>query len=342
MNSPFLFAELENLPEQSEDAEVSTAIFNKREFDEARDRERPDSARRDALGSMIQSGVNRQLTLVTETMIEDLARLEERQPHCGAVIAYLRQQLALSRRAAPPVLRWPPILMDGPPGVGKTFFVRALAELFGNELTLINCSSVTANFVLAGNSPSWAGSRPGKVFDTLCQSRFANPIILLDEVDKLAGDHRFDGYGPLHQLLEKDTARHFVDEHLGLPIDASHIIWLATGNNLKALPEPILSRFHVVPIAAPDRAQSEAVVQSVYQDLLRRNSGWQRAYTRKLTPDVVHAMAGLSPREMSRALLVAMGNAALNRAQHRKLRLRLEDVDLAPRSHVPPIGFLPS
>ncbi len=341
MSPSSLFAELENLPEDTEDAGVSTSIFDDRDFVRARDAERTDSPRHETLGRMVQSGPDRQLTLVTEAMIADLARLEDRQPNCAAVIAYLRQQLALSRRAAPPVLRWPPLLLDGPPGVGKTFFARALAELLGNELTLINCSSVTANFVLSGNSPSWGGSRPGRVFETLCQSRFANPIILLDEVDKLGGDYRFDGYGPLHQLLEEDTAQHFVDEHIGLPIDASHIMWLATGNNLQALPEPILSRFHVVSIAAPNSAQSEAVVQSVYWDLLRRNAGWRRAFTQKLPPAVVQAMTGLPPREVRRALLVAMGNAALNRAQHRKLRLRLGDVEVQPKSEAQRIGFLP-
>lgn len=305
------------------------------------DAERPDSKRRAALDRMIQSGDERELTQVTETMIQDLAGLENRQPNCAAAIATLRQQLALSRYAEPPVLRWPPLLLDGPPGVGKTFFARALAELLGNECTLINCASVTASFVLAGSTPSWADSRPGKVFETLCQSRFANPIVLLDEVDKLAGDHRFDGYGPLYQLLEQDTAKQFVDEHVGLPIDASNIIWLATANNLQALPEAILSRFNVVSIAAPDRAQSQAVAQSVYAELVRGDTGWQRAFARRLPNAVAQAVGGLPPRRMRQALLGAMGNAALRRSQQTKLRLRPSDIDVEPKVESQPIGFFP-
>lgn len=341
MNTELFPGEFDGWPESLTDIRVGKSIIDVDAYIRMRDAERPDSRRRAALDRMIQSGDERELTRVTETMIQDLAGLETRQPNCAAVISTLRHQLALSRCAEPPVLRWPSLLLDGPPGVGKTFFARALAELLGNECTLINCSSVTASFVLAGSTPSWADSRPGKVFDTLFQSHLANPIILLDEVDKLAGDHRFDGYGPLHQLLEEGTAQQFVDEHIGLPVDASHILWLATANNLQTLPEPILSRFNVVSIAAPDRAQSEAVAQSVYAELVRGNAGWQRAFARRLPTTVAQAVAGLPPRRMRQALLGAMGNAALNRSHQRTLRLRPKDVEVEPKVERRPIGFFP-
>lgn len=320
---------------------VQQAVFDMDSVAHVRDAEPLASKRRAVLDRMIDSGDERELTAVTASMLQDMADLEARHRNCSAVIDLLRRQLALCRIAQPPVLRWPPMLLDGPPGVGKTFFAHALARLLGNECTVINCSTVSAGFVLGGNTPSWSDSRPGKVFEALCQSRFANPIILLDEVDKLGGDHRFDGYGPLYQLLEPGTAQQFVDEHIGLPIDASQILWLATSNHVDALPEPILSRFSVVSIAAPDRTQSEAVAQSVYTKLLRTNAGWQRSFTQRLPAEVLDAVAGLPPRQMQQALLRAMGSAALGRSDDRKLRLRSKDIETESKPQPRSIGFLP-
>lgn len=160
------------------------------------------------------------------------------------------------------------------------------------------------------------------------------------EVDKLSTDRHFDGYGPLYQLLEPDTANPFVDEHIDMPVDASHIVWLATANNLSKLPEPILSRFDVVSIAAPDREQSVAIAQSVYSNVLDDNAGWQRAFDSRLPKAVAETVAGMTPREMRQALLDAMGNAALSRAGQRRIRLHVADIEIRSTAVGQPMGFL--
>lgn len=331
---------LEEMFELAESPDVPHSLFDSISVSRERRNERSGSRRLAALDRMLASGSMRELTTVTASMVDDLSTLEAAHPNCKAVIDRVRRQLALRRIAQPPVLAWSPMLLDGPPGVGKTCFAQALARFLGNELALINCSSMTAGFVLAGNSPSWAESRPGKVFETLCKSRFGNPIVLLDEVDKLSTDRHFDGYGPLHQLLEPDTAKAFVDEHIGVPVDASHIVWLATANNLAKLPEPILSRFEVVSIAAPDREQSTAIAQSVYSNLLDDNAGWQRAFDPRLPKAVAEVVAGITPREMRQALLDAMGTAALSQAGQRRIRLHVADVEARPKAVGQPMGFL--
>lgn len=321
-------------------ARVFNSLYDLDELNEALAAERPNRRRMPTLELMRDRGADRELTLVTPEMVNGLAGLADDQPNCANALAYIRRQLALSRLATPPTLRWPPILLEGPPGVGKTHFAQALARWLDNELSIINCSTVTASFVLAGNNPSWHESRPGKIFETLDKGRFANPIVLLDEVDKLGGDPRFDGYGPLYQLLEEQTAKRFVDEHVGLPVDASNIIWIATANDASALPEAIRSRFHALFIAAPDAAQSEAVVQSVYHELLERELGWRLAFAPKLAPDVAKAMADISPREMRRVLLSAMGRAALKRPADEALVLQKDDLDPCQQPAPTRIGFL--
>lgn len=315
-------------------------LFDHAQLKKAHDAESTNAGRRDALSRLLKSGEDRRLATATSNMMDSLNALQRRQPNCIKVIANIRRQIALSLLADSCVLRWSPLLLDGPPGIGKTHFARTLAEALSVPLFVVNCSSVTASFVLGGNSPSWAGSRPGKIVEALRDSSVGNPIILLDEVDKLRGDLRFDGYGPLYQLLEEDTAGIFEDEHIGVPIDASRILWLATSNHLHMLPEPIRSRFDTLTIDTPLSNHMSAITQSVYDDLLASENGWGKRFSATLPTDVKRALSGVPPREMRRVLTSAMGQAALGRLSNRKIRIRLEDLDIEKVGSSAGIGFL--
>lgn len=318
----------------------SDNLFDKAQFQAAYDAETTKTKRREALGRILNTGASRELAVATPDIAERLVEFEKRLANAGAITRYIRRQIALSLLAEPPVIRWSPVLLDGPPGVGKTYFARALAEVLDVPLTIINCASVTASFVLAGNSPSWSDSRPGKVLEALRDSRVANPIVLLDEVDKLHCDPRFDGYGPLYQLLEEDTARVFEDEHIGLPVNASHILWLATSNDLKLLPEPIRSRFETLSMFKPSKGEVGAIAQSIYDNLLDGNRGWRNTFAATLQLQVRNAISGLPPREIRRVLTIGMGNAAMSRPGCKKIRLRLTDIELPNYQHDSGIGFL--
>lgn len=184
-------AAAEQLPARRREPVVT--VFDTDAAHDAFEAEDSRSARRETLSRLRTRGPHRTLTLVQSSLLDQLNRMADSQPNFAPVIDHLRRQLALCRLARPPVLQWPPLLLDGPPGIGKTFFARSLAELLQTEFAVINCSFVTASFVLGGNSPSWQGSRPGRVYEILQGGRCANPIVLLDEVDKLSTDARFDG-----------------------------------------------------------------------------------------------------------------------------------------------------
>ena len=104
------------------------------------------------------------------------------------------------------------MLLLGPPGVGKTHFARELAQLLGTGMGFISMSSLTAGWVLSGASSQWKGARPGKVFETLVDGQYANPVMVVDEIDKAGGEHAYDPLGALYSLLEHDTAGRFTDE----------------------------------------------------------------------------------------------------------------------------------
>ena len=147
----------------------------------------------------------------------------------------------------------PPMLLLGEPGIGKTHFARKLAQLLGTGFGFVPMSSLTAGWVLSGASSQWKNAKPGKVFDTFLNGDYANPVIVVDEIDKASGDGQYDPLGALYELLEIETATRFVDEFVELPIDASGAVWLATANDAGAHSRAAAqSRLSVYEIDAPD------------------------------------------------------------------------------------------
>ena len=108
-------------------------------------------------------------------------------------------------------------------------------------MSLVPMSSMTAGWLLSGASSQWKGSRPGKVFEALVDGQYANPVIVVDEIDKASADAQYDPLGALYSLLEHDTAHSFVDEFAEVAIDASQVIWVSTANDERSVPEPILT-----------------------------------------------------------------------------------------------------
>src|SRR5689334_2263743 len=180
--------------------------------------------------------------------------LYEVSPNFGEVIDDLKKFLALAVSGNEAV-HFTPILLIGEPGLGKTYFARKLADALATGFEFVSMNSLTAGWVLTGASAGWHNARPGKVAQTLIDGDFANPVVVLDEVDKAGGDHRYDPMGALYTLLERDTAVHFKDEFIDVDMDASHILWIATANDETAIPEPILNRMNVYVIERADGLQ---------------------------------------------------------------------------------------
>src|SRR5438105_8203427 len=172
-------------------------------------------------------------------------------PNFADVLDDVKRQLALCEDSRD-ALEITPLLLLGPPGIGKTHFARELAQLLGTGMGFLSMSSLTAGWVLSGASSQWKGARPGKVFETLVDGQYANPVMVVDEIDKAGGEHAYDPLGALYSLLEHDTAGSFTDEFAEVAIDASQVIWVATANDARGLPDPILDRVIVYDDQASD------------------------------------------------------------------------------------------
>jgi ATP-dependent Lon protease len=256
---------------------------------------------------MIEKGAER--FQVKPSGVPAMSHLYDELPNFAEVLDDLRRQLALCQDSRD-ALEITPMLLLGPPGIGKTHFAQQVAQLLGTGLGFISMSSLTAGWVLSGASSQWKGARPGKVFETLVDGAYANPVMVVDEIDKARAEHAYDPLGALYSLLEHDTAGHFTDEFAEVPIDASQVIWVATANDERAIPEPILNRMNVFEVAAPDRDAARLIAQRLYASI-RAGHDWGSRFDEEPPEAVLESMARLAPREMRRAWMTAFGNARL-------------------------------
>lgn len=239
----------------------------------------------------------------------DFDALGDDMPNFREVLDDLKRQLSLCLETEDPV-ELPPMLLLGNPGIGKTHFARRLAQLLGTGFGFVSMSSLTAGWVLSGASSQWRNARSGKVFDTLVHGDYANPVMVVDEIDKASAEGYYDPLGALYSLLEPETAADFVDEFAEIPVDCSEIIWVATANDASRIPDPILSRMNVYDIQPPDRDGARRIAVNLYREI-RQAHAWGAAFPE--TPDdaVADRLATVAPRDMRRTLVGAFGAAKL-------------------------------
>lgn len=279
------------------------------------------------------NGRIRRLRCLPDQWRSDIDALERAFPNFGEVLGHVRAMGALAE-LHDGVIKLDPMLLDGTPGTGKSTFAEQLAKTVAGGFQRIQMSSAETSAQLGGSAASWANSQTGQVFELLVNGKFANPVILLDELDKSMSQpgERFSPVGPLYQLLEPAMARSFRDISVPmLEIDASAIVWLATTNQRQLLPEPILSRLQPFDIQLPGPGVAVQVVHSVLRHLAQAEPVFARF---SLNPDAAEKLARHGPRAVRGLLRRACGNAA----QASRWAIQADDVPDG-RVERTPMGF---
>lgn len=233
--------------------------------------------------------------------------LDKELPNFKEVTRFYRGSFALNQSREDINYQAPrPILLLGDPGIGKTHYAKKLSKLLNTNYVFLDANSISANWVLSGSSGSWKDAKPGLIFKEMAKSKTMSPLIVFDEIDKLSDGKNYDTMSTFHQLLEKENAKEFFDEHLELKFNASQIIYVLTANDAQNIPESLLSRMNVFHVNNPSKEEMVAIVQNIYKGILAES----KLFKPKLAPEEVQKLVGFSPREVHQIISKNIFNQA--------------------------------
>lgn len=263
----------------------------------------------------MSGGVHRWLAKLPEKWEEIVNEFDSAFPNLTPFSDFVRQHFALSVCGDCRV-ELPPSLLVGPPGVGKTEALRWLASKLNVSFNVIDVASMQTPAPLTGSEKHWSNSEPGMLFNEIALTKFANPMILLDELDKAKEKGKnYDPLAGLYQLLEPASSAHFTDISVPeLTFDASHTIFVATANGTENIPTPILSRLTVFEIPEPTQEQARRIAQRIYSGLLK-NKHYGKHFSSNIDDDVLDQLMHLPPRILRKAIESGLGAAALRGAR---------------------------
>ncbi|MGI6279552.1 MAG: endopeptidase La [Acutalibacteraceae bacterium] len=224
------------------------------------------------------------------------------------------------------------ICLVGPPGVGKTSIGKTIAECMGRKFARISLGGVRDEAEIRGHRKTYIGAMPGKIISAIKQAGSGNPLLLLDEVDKLGSDYKGDPSSALLEVLDPEQNENFVDHYIEIPFDLSHTVFVATANTLDTIPAPLKDRMEIIELSSYTREEKFNIARLHLTDKQLKRHGLKKSQLR-ITDDAIYGLIDFYVREagvrkLERAIATLCRKTAKIIATGERTRVTIKASDL--------------
>lgn len=229
------------------------------------------------------------------TDLREASRILDRD-HYGLEKVKERILEFLAVKALAPGLKGQVLCLAGPPGVGKTSIARSVAEAMGRKYVRLSLGGVRDEADIRGHRKTYIGAMPGRIMTAMAQAGSRNPLMLLDEIDKMGNDFRGDPASAMLEVLDIEQNSAFRDHYIELPFDLSDVLFVTTANDLGTVPRPLLDRMEVIELPS---YTAEEKVQIAKQHLLAKQMRKHGLHDEQLSvsEEMLHAIVSGYTRE---------------------------------------------